>query len=198
MEVARPGRGVRPRYAVRVPPGRSHATEKVNGRRLPVGPAAIGPVEAKERIDVRPRLVRLAVEVEACVGPIDHRRVAITRGCPRQQDRHVAEHEGRLVEEAHEDAEPRHAGATRSAIVLLHATEVGSVGGPGGVAPHGAETVLGGRLAATGHEPQLAVGRLIGRPGTATSEKPAAVEAETAMPVELIPEAAELVPVRLT
>lgn len=197
MEVARPGRGVRPSHAFRVPAGGGHATKEMDGRRLPVGPAAIGPVEAKEGIDVRPGVMGLTLETERAVGSIDHRRVTVARGRPWKEDRHVARHEAGLVEEANEDTEPSHARPSRPPIILLHAAEIGPISGPGRLAPHGTNTLLGRRHAPAGHGPSITVGRLIGEPRAAPGEEAVAVQAETTMPVGLIPEAAKLMPVRL-
>lgn len=167
-QVTRSGRCVGAGHAFRVLAGSGHATVEVDRRQLPIGPTALGPVEAQKRVNARPRVVRLAVEAKRVWRPIDHLRFAVAHGRARLKDRHVVGHEARVVEEVDEDAQTSHARHASPSLVLLHATEVGAVGRSSGVATHGTETLLGGQPTPKRHGAVVAVKRLVIRTRSAT------------------------------
>lgn len=110
--------------------------------------------------------MRLTLEAKRLGRPVDHLRVALTDGRARLENRHVAQHEAGVVEEVDKDAQPGHARHTSPTLVLLHATEVGPIGGAGRMTAHGTKAVLGGREAAKRHGAIVAVKRLVIRTGS--------------------------------
>lgn len=132
-QVARSGRCIGPRHAVRLPPRGLQTTELLHVRRVPFGQAAIGPVEAEQLGHGRPRdaLKGRRLQTPFHLASDEVR----TTGRP-----HVVADERRVIEEDDEDAPVVKAGSALLTVVLLHTTQIRAVGPALRVAPDEPDT----------------------------------------------------------